>query len=604
MNVHSYSLFLLAFTLTTAIATGAPTPTEADDAKPLASKITAVTVYADRAQVTRVASVDTPADASRFVFAMLPGWIDEGSVRVSVSPPGAGQVMDVEVRRTYLARASDDEIQKGEAAVREIADQIAALDDEKSVLDAQSKQVDAIRMFSLEKLPKDTATREIKPEEYGATIQFIANSLRQVAQARRDLEKKRRDLQPELEARQRQLNERRQRAQLEQRTVMVILKDSGQPATLSLTYMLPGATWEPVHELRATTDARSVSLASFAVVMQTTGEDWTNADISLSTQKSTATMKIPELEALLVGGRKMPRMLAAGGDSFKEANRNWEQQNTLWFDVNNRDMATQRAYRANQAAQLGNVKRVEQVFENLEQRGTTAHFPAAGPQIIRSDGRPVRVPLGSADLAAQHRIFAAPEMSLNAARIVDLTNTTRQALLPGRVSLFLGGAFLGLTETDFVAPGEGFALYLGVADHIKLSRTLDKKRSALTRGGSKTRMQVSFLAQAENLSDQGVSLQLTDRVPVSEGDEARVTGVRVQPEGKPDAKGLLHWELNLAGKQTKEFRIEYTLEYPTELPKTAKSVTPIPGGGPATGVPAMAPPSGLYEQIRSLERKF
>jgi hypothetical protein len=156
------------------------------------------------------------------------------------------------------------------------------------------------------------------------------------------------------------------------------------------------------------------------------------------------------------------------------------------------------------------------------------------------------------------------------------------------------------TKTFAANFGETFALYLGVADHIKLSRTLDKKRSALTRGGSKTKMQVSFLVTIENLSDQSVALQLTDRVPVSETDEVRVSGVKIQPDGKPDAKGLLHWDLNLAGKQTKEFRIEYTLEYPTELPK---ATTPMPGRS-STGAPAMAPPSSLHEQIRSLERKF
>ena len=597
---------LLVFCLLSAIAAACsfaaepPAVGDADDAKSVSSKIIEVTVYADRAQVTRTAAIALPGEAARLAFAKLPGWIDEGSVRVSLVPADAGQVLDVQVRRTFLARSSDEEIQKAEAAVREIADQIAALEDEKAVLEAQAKQVESIRMFSLEKLPKDVALREIKPEEYSASVKFISSSLREMAQAKRDLEKQRRDLQPELNARQRKLDELRQRAQLEQRTVVVTLQGAPRPATLSLTYTLPGATWEPVHELRATADAKTVSVASFAVVRQTTGEDWTGVALALSTQKSTETMKIPELEALLVGGRKLPRLFAGSGESFKEANKNWEAQNTYWYDLNNRDAAVQREYRANQVGQSGVTKRVEQVFETLQQRGTTAHFPALGPQIIRTDGRPVRVPIGSTDLAAQHRILAAPEMSLNAARIVDLANTSRQPLLPGRVSLFLGGAFLGLTEAEFVAPGEAFALYLSVADHLKLSRTLDKKRSSLTRGGAKTKMQVSFLVAVENLSDLSAALQLTDRVPVSETEEVRVSGVKIQPEGKPDAKGLLHWELNLAAKQTKEYRIEYALEYPTELPQR---LTPLPSRS-ATGTPAESSASGLYEQIKSLEKKF
>ena len=591
MNIkHLLPLLSLAVTITLRAA-DAP---DAEDGKPVVSKITDVTVYADRAQVTRLATVSLAGEPSRHAFAQLPGWIDEGSVRVSLSPADAGQILDVQIRRTYLAKTSNEEFLKAEAAVRDISDQIGALDDEKAVLDAQSKHVDAIRMFSLDKLPKDVAAREIKPDEYAQSVEFIANSLRKLAVARRELDKKRRDLQPELTARQQKLNDLRQRSQLEQRTVVVTLKGAPKNAQLTLLYMLPGATWEPVHELRASPDAKSVSLASYAVVTQTTGEDWAGANLSLSTQRSAETMKIPELEAMLVGtGRKIAHVSSGSHDSFKLATKNYVGQNFLWNDINNGDVMIQQEYRENQKAQIGNSARIEQIFETLHQRGTTAHFPAMGAQTIRTDGRPVRVPIAVGEFAAQHRLLAAPELSLNAARTVDLSNTGKQPLLPGKVSLFLDGAFLGLTEADFTSPGESFSLYLGVADHLKLSRTLDKKRSELKRGGQRTKVQASFIVNVENLSDRAVVVQLTDRIPVSESDEVRVASVKISPEGKPDVKGLLRWDLNLAAKQSKEYRVEYTIEYPNDLPTRANLKQGVP-----------LPSLELHEQIKSLEFKL
>lgn len=591
MNIKKLlPLLSLAVTITLRAA-DAP---DAEDGKPVLSRITDVTVYADRAQVTRLATVSLAGEPTRHAFAQLPGWIDEGSVRVSLSPADAGQILDVQIRRTYLAKTSNEEFLKAEAAVRDISDQIGALDDEKAVLDAQSKHVDAIRMFSLDKLPKDVAGREIKPDEYALSVEFIANSLRKLAVARRELDKKRRDLQPELNARQQKLNDLRQRSQLEQRTVVVTLKGAPKNAQLSLLYMLPGATWEPVHELRASPEAKNVSLASYAVVTQTTGEDWTGANLSLSTQRSAETMKIPELEAMLVGtGRKIAHVSAGSHDSFKVAIKNYAGQNFLWNDINNGDVMIQQEYRENQKAQIGNSARIEQIFETLHQRGTTAHFPAMGAQTIRTDGRPVRVPIAAGEFAAQHRLLAAPEISLNAARTVDLSNTGKQPLLPGKVSLFLDGAFLGLTEADFTSPGESFSLYLGVADHLKLSRTLDKKRSELKRGGQRTKVQASFVVSVENLSDRAVVVQLTDRIPVSESDEVRVASVKISPEGKPDVKGLLRWDLNLAAKQSKEYRVEYTIEYPNDLPTRANLKQGVP-----------LPSLELHEQIKSLEFKL
>ena len=289
---NSLSCFLLLATLPTL---NAATGSDADDGKPVSSRITDVTVYADRAQVTRKAEVELSAGSQRVAFTKLPGWLDEGSVRVALVPPNAGEILDVQVHRTFLSKASDEEFSKAEAAVLEIADQIAALDDEKAVLEAESKQIDSIRAFSLDKLPKDVAVREIKPGEYGESIKFVTGSLREIGTAKRELEKKRRDLQPELLARQRRLDALRQRSQLEERAVVVTLNGSAKTAELPLTYMLPGATWEPVHELRATPDGKAVALSSHAVIRQTTGESWTGVNVWLSTQRSTETMKIPEL---------------------------------------------------------------------------------------------------------------------------------------------------------------------------------------------------------------------------------------------------------------------------------------------------------------------
>jgi uncharacterized protein (TIGR02231 family) len=256
----------------------------------------------------------------------------------------------------------------------------------------------------------------------------------------------------------------------------------------------------------------------------------------------------------------------------------------------------QQEYLGNQGVLIDNQKRAEHLFETLQQRGTTAHFPALSRQTIRSEGRQIRVPLGAASLNAQHRVIAAPEVSLNAGRTVELKNATGQSILPGKVALFLDGAFLGLTEADYVAPNESFALYLGVADNVKISRTLDRKHSELRRGGQRTKMQASFLVSVENLSQRPVSLQLADRLPVSQNEDVKVSGIKIVPELKPDIKGLLRWDVNLAARQTKDFRIDYTLDYPTELPERPPAVDP------ATGLPV--PASELREEIKKLERRF
>ena len=581
----------------------APTDEPDADAPAVPSKITAVTVYADRARVTRTA-LNVPL-GGKVAFRKLPGWIDEGSVRVSLTPASAGELLDVQILKTYLTRPDDEELHKAETAVQALNDQLAVLADERAALDAQAQQVSSIRAFSLEKFPKDTAVREVKVDEYAGVVKFIGNALAELARNIRDLEKKRRDLQPTLAARQRELDDLRQRAQLEQRTVVVTTSaNAAAQATLTLTYLVPGASWEPVHELRTANDTDKVTLASFGVVTQTTGEDWTGVALTLSTQRPAQTIHIPELEKLLVGGSR-PLTRLTEQDSFGRASSSFTGQIMLWNKTQN-NLPQQAEFAKNYEAQNGNVLKVTTRFEALqEQRGTTAHFDGLGAQTVRSDGRTVRVPLGSAQLVAQPKIVAAPELSLSAARTAELVNSSRQPLLPGQVLLYVAGAFLGTTEVDFVAPGETFPMFLGVADSIKLARTLDKKNSSLTWSGKRARMQVSYVVTAENLGDQPVALQLGDRVPVSETEEVRVLNTKLTPVARLDNQGLVKWDVKLAAKETKEFRLEYMLEYPVGLPVTGGAAG---SGGVVKEQAQQALPAfsgkgeGLRKQIEDLEK--
>ncbi len=560
----------------------------------VASSITAVTVYADRARVTRSASVKLPAGEALFRFAGLPGWLDEASVRVSLTPPDGATVTDVRTTRTYLAQATDGDVVKAEAAVTEISDQLAELDDERKVLEAKAKQIEQIRAFSLDKLPQDMLAREMTVETYASVVEFVAKGLSEVAKARREIDVRRRDLQPELDARKKTLNDMRKLAMLEVTTVAVrVSSPRDVDAQLQVVYMLPGATWEPVHELRAShSDDAKVALTSYAVVSQTTGEDWTHCALSFSTQSSADTVRIPEIDALLLGEKRRPGIpvqTLAGAATFERANKAFLGQNVLYFNFNNPDADAQRAYLDNQTRQSEQQYRATALFEELQERGTMAHFAGAGKTTVRSDGMAIRVETGKVELPAQVEIVAAPEVSLNAARTARLVNTGTHPILPGKVSLFRDGAFLGVTDVEFTAEGEPFALFLGMEDQIKLSRMLDRRESALLRG-RRTRVKARFVITVENLAPEPVSLKLTDRVPVSQRREIEVSRVRLRPKVEPDSRGLVVWDLRLEPGEKQELVVEYTIEYPPNV---------------VHQVDASAPEEAdLNQQIQILESKF
>ena len=584
---------------------GAQEAAEKAKVNALDSKITEVTVYADRARVTREVTLDLPAQTDRFSFAKLPSWIDEGSVRVSLkTADGAkGEVLDVQIRRTYLTATSDEEVRKAQDAVQEIADKTNELSDKQKVIDQRRKHLESIRVFSLDKLPKDAAAREVKVAEYVDFLAFLETSLTKLNADRRALEKQRREIQPEQNARQKRLSELNSKAQLEERAVEVALRGQGQ-ATVVLTYLLAGASWEPAHELRADEKGEMVHITSYAVVRQTTGEDWGVPKLSFSTQNLSRTARIPELDTLLVGeGRKASvRMLDQQEDTYQDALGNYKSQNRLWYF--NNPVANNGIAIANLDLNDAIQQKSVQTFAKISGRATTAHFRALADKAVPSDGQPIRLPIGDLSLNRTERIVAAPEASLNAARVFELNNKNGQALLPGKVTLYLGANFLGSTAIDFVGPGEAFSLYAGVEDEVKVSRVLDRSKSEKrkTSFSSKTELQASWIIEVENLADVEKNIRLADRIPVSQNDDVKVRSVKISPKVTPDEKGLFSWDLILKPKEKRILNVEYVVQYPKDY--TQRSYRNNSGGALQQQSGNDFEMNSLQLQLRSLESKF
>lgn len=569
----------------------------------LQSKVTKVTVYSDRARVSRQAQITLPAEPTVFAFRNLPGWVDDGSVQVSVT---AGRIVDVRVDRRFLAKDTDRGWQRVEAEFNALSNQLAALTDEIAVLDAQKQQIESIKAFSVEKITKDTMIGNVTVKNYGDVLAFITASLRATAKSRRDVKVQLDELKPQHEAARRRLEDAKGLMKVEETTVLVTVQGTTSgPATVELTYMLPGVTWEPTHEVRAsTTDPNHVEVVTFAALSQTSGEDWGGAELSFSTQSTTETVNIPELEALTFGDTQTTtRTHTSQVSSFVRAQTAFKGQNMLWNKTRQHSEQSdnfEQVYQSNIDSLQVIQGRTVSIFESLAKRGTTAHFKAQPAQSVRGDGHPVRLLIGRSVLESTQKIVAAPEQSLSAARTLAMTNTTGQALLPGKVALYQDGTFLGLTDVDFIAKGERFSLFLSVAEHLKISRQLDRKQSSLVRK-TRNQMQIMFVVTVENLSAEETSFTLADRIPVSENKDIKIDRVSITPGTRPDSQGLLHWDLTLKPGEKRELRIGYQVEYPEELVIETRRRQMEELKSPSRAAPSKA---RIEDQIKQLEDSF
>ena len=139
------------------------------------SKIDAVTVFPDRADVSRSATADLPAGRHTIVFDGLPAGLMTDSLRVSGKGNAAFVIGSVETKEIHTTAPAA-------AREKELRDKIAALRDKSRYLDAQIQAADTGKTFlqSLSRMPasgSNDAKTVVSPEAWKNGWQVIQNGM-------------------------------------------------------------------------------------------------------------------------------------------------------------------------------------------------------------------------------------------------------------------------------------------------------------------------------------------------------------------------------------------------------------------------------------------
>ncbi|KAI0252908.1 hypothetical protein BJV78DRAFT_1281253 [Lactifluus subvellereus] len=236
--------------------------------------IKSVTVFkSNKAEIVRVFNVSLEEGQCKIQIYHLPNSIDTESCRVTGL--GDAQLFDVvcSVGRTI------EEIDSASTA-----EVIRMLEAKKDVLYRKLDVLDDVS-GSMVAYSKSLVGEHVPPGQAERFFEYILSRSQ-------SLESTRAELDEEILQVTRQIDilwstKLKKQGKADGEVTVVIMAKQATDIELRLTYLVRDATWSPAYELHATTEAGfpapSVSLHYRARVTQSTGEDWTDVELSLST---------------------------------------------------------------------------------------------------------------------------------------------------------------------------------------------------------------------------------------------------------------------------------------------------------------------------------
>jgi uncharacterized protein (TIGR02231 family) len=522
--------------------------------------ITRVTAYPRRAMITRSASLELPAGDHTIIIENLPDIADEASFRASILNDFAALLglNHRVVRHTEApqkkAAEMDDEIYRLENYIRRgILDRTEVFKQQKSLLLS-------ISVKSGEDMSKQLDKGGLEISQWKEAFDFVGSTLRMVndsiAFARRELDDVDQVLSKLKADRQAVVGQfSRQSKTVE---IDVRLTRAGTVG-INLDYVIGGVSWKPFYDARLNDENKNVNLNCFGEVRQTTGEDWNDIDLVLSTSEPAKGTGPGDL---------IPWILSLYASAPSVADELLLKETGITIDAEG-ELHIRGGYAGETTYLVDGVNFSDPLGRIINSAFNTT-FIVTRKVSIHSDHEATRVPIGNYSLDGNVEFVCRPKNREAAYRLATITNQQEAPLLPGQVAIFAGPDYLGKTFLNrFVAPGDEFVLSFGQDNYIEVEREILENKTSYN--GDKIRLDQKIKITLTNNDLKSRTVSVEESLPISEDNRLKVKLRDFQPEKDVQAekdKSEAVWTVELKSGEDKEITFTYRIEYPTGMQLT------------------------------------
>lgn len=511
--------------------------------------IALVTVLEDRAQVRREGKIALTQGHNRLALWGIAPVVQDVSLRVEiVAPSGAGRVLDARVRRALRVGHKEKPEVAGalERRIDELVRGYADAADEKGRADERAVVIVDMMEKAMSEVPEDAAWSLGHPQTWRETWEALSGKARALRGEGRGFVEQMHKLAEEigLLGRQRALLDRPDTSFACVIEIDVDAAASLSAAELVIEYTVPNALWRPFHtaELK-TAEKRAAGLrfSSQAAVWQNTGEDWIDCELSFSTARSSLGHEPPKLVDDKLNARKKDQRVV----------------------VEAREVAVSHAGLGRGGG--GGGPPVGVSLPGVDDGGDVQTLRSQGKVTVLSDGRPSFIPVFDFESDAITSLVVMAELETAGTGGGAFFKSTQQhtgikPILAGPVELVRSSGFVGTTSTLYVAPGERFALGFGPDHDVRVQRTVDSEEAVDEIDQWKRRtVQVSIFLS--NLAADEKQLEISERIPVSEIEQVKVTLVADKTSGAPELNehGMLTWKMALPASGRLRLQLVYVV---------------------------------------------
>lgn len=334
---------------------------------------------------------------------------------------------------------------------------------------------------------------------------------------------------------------------------VTISADEVVTATVDVSYMVSQAGWTPSYDLRSSTASAPIQLTYKANVYQSSGEEWNDVTLKLSTGNPNRSASKPVLPPWYIN-----YFTATRESRFLSGARERSAENAV---ITNEDLS-----KAKKDLDELSPAQSAASFSQLIETMTNVEFDIKLAYSIPSNGVNHIVSIKKDELPANYYHFLVPKMESDAFLVAKVTGWEGLNLLPGRANIFYEGTYVGETVLNPSIINDTLELALGRDNGIVVTRTkIASKETNKLLGNDITKL-VSYEIKMKNNKTKPVNLIVEDQVPLTMNKDIKIEMKDSGTAEYNDKTGLLKWDVTVGLKEYKTFKFSYAVTYNEDMP--------------------------------------
>lgn len=316
--------------------------------------------------------------------------------------------------------------------------------------------------------------------------------------------------------------------------------------TLNISYMASSANWQAYYDLRAKSINDPLDIFYKAKISQSTGVDWKNVKLTLSTGNPSQNGNAPILNPSYaqLNDVRLGNVLASKASGIKIrgiSSVNIEAKEAVLDEVVVRGPAT-----------------------TITENQLSATFDIETLYDIMSNGEPHSVTLKEYKHPASFKYYAVPKLDKDAFLLAEVNDFEKLNLVAGEANVIFENMFVGTSYINPNVATDSLNLSMGrdKAITLKRERIMDAKSNQTS--GSSKRQIYTYELRIRNGKSAPIEVVLKDQYPISTDKSIEIEltdngGASVNKE-----TGILTWAINVKPGETKTYRFTFTVKSPKD----------------------------------------